>query len=138
MGYSVLASGATITFTSCGEWRSEDNLGYDYLPTDKRPKQTRPDITVVLKGTQECTLIYIAVSTDQNIFITEEETVERYQNLALKITLKESKEASGSNTHRDWCTWKQMTGMGGLVCLTYLEVHSCQPSLVLLISCGKC
>ena len=108
MGYSVLASGATITFTSCGEWRSEDNLGYDYLPTDKRPKQTRPDITVVLKGTQECTLIYIAVSTDQNIFITEEETVERYQNLALKITLKESKEASGSNTHRDWCTWNYL------------------------------
>ena len=46
---------------------------------------------MVLKGTQECTLISIAVSTDQNIFITEEKTVERYQNLALKIKLKNPK-----------------------------------------------
>ena len=57
---------------------------------------------------QEGTLIYIAVSTDQNIFITGEETVERYQNLALKIKLKESKEASGSNTHRHWRTWNYL------------------------------
>ena len=27
---------------------------------------------------------------------------------------------------------------GRLTALHFLEVHSCQPSLVLLISCGKC
>ena len=32
----------------------------------------------------------------------------------------------------------QRSGMGGWVCLTFLEVHSCQLSFVLLISCGKC
>ena len=42
---------------------------------DKRLKQTRPDITVVHKGRQEWTLIYITVLKDQNIFITEEKKV---------------------------------------------------------------
>ena len=42
---------------------------------DKRPKETRPDIIVVHKGTQEWTLIYIAVLKDQNIFVTEEKNV---------------------------------------------------------------
>ena len=32
----------------------------------------------------------------------------------------------------------QRPGMGGWVCLAFLELHNCQLSLLLLISCGKC
>ena len=45
----------------------------------------RPDITLVQKDTQEWTLIDIAVPADQNIINTEEEKVDRYQDLAFEI-----------------------------------------------------
>ena len=45
----------------------------------------RPDITLVQKDIQEWTLIDIAVPADQNIINTEEEKVDRYQDLAFEI-----------------------------------------------------
>ena len=53
--------------------------------TDKKPNHNRPDITLVQKDTQEWTLIDIAVPADQNIINTEEEKVDRYQELAFEI-----------------------------------------------------
>ena len=53
--------------------------------TDKVLKDDRPDISLVHKDAQEWTLIDIAVPADQNIIRAEEETVERYQDLAFKI-----------------------------------------------------
>ena len=55
------------------------------LTADKWQKNNRPDITVVRKGTQEWTLIDIAVPTNQNIRTTEQEKLERYRDLALEI-----------------------------------------------------
>ena len=52
--------------------------------TDKVLKH-RPDITLVRKDTQKWTLIDIAVPADQNIIRTEEEKVEKYQDLVFKI-----------------------------------------------------
>ena len=49
----------------------------------KRLKHNQP--TVVYKDTQEWTLINIAVPADQNILTTEEENVERYQELAFEV-----------------------------------------------------
>ena len=54
--------------------------------THKVLKHDRPDITLVHKDTQKWTLIDIAVSGDQNIIRTEEEKVEKYQDLAFEIT----------------------------------------------------
>ena len=53
--------------------------------TDKVLKHNRPDITLVHKDTQDWTLIDIAVPADQNIIRTEEEKVEKYQDLAFEI-----------------------------------------------------
>ena len=53
--------------------------------TDKKLNHNRPDITLVRKDTQDWTLIDIAVPTDQNIISTEEEKVDRYQDLAFEI-----------------------------------------------------
>ena len=53
--------------------------------TDKVVKHSRPDITLVHKDTQDWTLIDIAVPADQNIIRTEEEKVEKYQDLAFEI-----------------------------------------------------
>ena len=53
--------------------------------TDKKLNHNRPDITLVRKDKQEWTLIDIAVPADQNIISTEEEKVDRYQNLAFEI-----------------------------------------------------
>ena len=53
--------------------------------TDKVLKHDRPDITLVHKDTQKWTLIDIAVPADQNITRTEEEKVEKYQELAFEI-----------------------------------------------------
>ena len=50
-------------------------------------KHNRPDITLVHKDTQEWTLIDIAVPADQNIIRTEEEKVEKYQELAFEIKM---------------------------------------------------
>ena len=44
-----------------------------------------PDITLVHKDTQKWTLIDIAVPADQNITRTEEDKVEKYQELAFEI-----------------------------------------------------
>ena len=52
--------------------------------TDKKLNHNRPDITLVQKDTQEWTLIDIAVPSDQNIINTEEEEVDRYQDLAFE------------------------------------------------------
>ena len=52
--------------------------------TDKKLNHNRPDITLVRKDTQEWTLIDIAVPADRNIS-TEEEKVDRYQDLAFEI-----------------------------------------------------
>jgi len=53
--------------------------------TDKVLKHNRPDITLVHKDTQKWTLIDIAVPADKNIIRTEEEEVERYQDLGFEI-----------------------------------------------------
>ncbi|XP_068690191.1 uncharacterized protein [Montipora foliosa] len=53
--------------------------------TDKVLKNNRPDITLVHKDTQKWILIDIAVLADQNITRTEEEKVEKYQELAFEI-----------------------------------------------------
>ena len=53
--------------------------------TDRRRKHNRPDITVVHRDTQEWTVIDIAVPAEQNILTTEEEKVEKYQDLTLEI-----------------------------------------------------
>ena len=53
--------------------------------TDKVLKHNRPDITLVHKDTQKWILIDIAVPVDQNITRTEEENVEKYQELAFEI-----------------------------------------------------
>ena len=48
-------------------------------------KHNRPDITLVHKDALEWKLIDIAVPADQNIIRTEEEKVERYQDLPFEI-----------------------------------------------------
>ena len=53
--------------------------------TDKVRKHNRPDITLVHKDTQKWTRIDIAVPANQNITSTEEEKVEKYQELAFEI-----------------------------------------------------
>ena len=53
--------------------------------TDKKLNHNRPDITLVRKDTQEWTLTDIAVPADQSIISTEEEKVDRYQDLAFEI-----------------------------------------------------
>ena len=67
----------------------------------------------------------MAVSADQNILTTEEEEVERYQELALEVKEILQSPESGSNTHLRM----QRFGMENKVCLTFLEMLSCQPSL---------
>ena len=52
--------------------------------TDNRPKYNRSDITVLCKDTLEWTVIDIVEPAHQSILATEEETVERYQDLALE------------------------------------------------------
>ena len=58
---------------------------YMTIYTDKVLKDNRPDITLVHKDTQKWTLIDIAVPADQNLTRTEEEMVEKYQELAFEI-----------------------------------------------------
>ena len=53
--------------------------------TDKVLKHNRPDITLVHKDIQKWTLFDIAVPADQNITRTEEENVEKYQELGFEI-----------------------------------------------------
>ena len=53
--------------------------------TDKKLNHNRPDITLTRNDTQEWTLIDKAVPADQNIISTEEEKVDRYQDLAFEI-----------------------------------------------------
>ena len=77
------------------EWKSQDNLGHDSL---HRERHNQPDITVVHKDTQEWTLIDMAVPADQNILTTEEEKVERYQELAPEVKEIPQSPESGSNT----------------------------------------
>ena len=53
--------------------------------TDKKLKNNLLDITLVHKDTQGWILIDIAVPAEQNIITTEEEKVERYQDLAFEL-----------------------------------------------------
>ena len=53
--------------------------------TDKVLRHNRPDITLIHKDTQKWTLTDIPVPADQNITWTEEEKVEKYQELAYEI-----------------------------------------------------
>ena len=53
--------------------------------TDKVLKHNQPDITQVHKDTKKWILVDIAVPADQNITRTEEEKVEKYQELAFEI-----------------------------------------------------
>ena len=53
--------------------------------TDKVLKHNQPHITLVHKDAQKWTLIDTAVPVDQNITKTEEEKVEKYQELAFEI-----------------------------------------------------
>ena len=89
----------------------------------ERLKHNQPDITVVHKDTQEWTLIDMAVPADQNILTTEEEKVERYQELAPEVKEIPQSPESGSNTPLRM----QRFDMESSVCLTFLEMLSCQP-----------
>ena len=53
--------------------------------TNKVLKHNRLEITLVHKDTQKWTVIDIAVPADQKISRTEEEKVEKYQELAFEI-----------------------------------------------------
>ena len=53
--------------------------------TDKKLKHNRPDITVMQRNTKEWTLIDTAVPADQNVSKTEQEKVEKYQDLAFEM-----------------------------------------------------
>ena len=53
--------------------------------TDKKLNHIRPNITLVWKDTQKWTLIDITVPAEQNLIITEEGKVDRYQDLAFEI-----------------------------------------------------
>ena len=106
-------------------------------------KHNWPDITCTLvhKDTQKWTLNDIAVPADQNITRTEEEKVEKYQELAFEIRRihRASKVtiipivigALGSIT-KSAKTWF------GKLDVRSLEVYNYQPFLELLTCCGKC
>lgn len=65
----------------------EERIAWDVtIYTDKVLKHNQPDITLVHEDTQTWTLIGIAMAVDQNITRTEEEKVEKYQELALEVT----------------------------------------------------
>ena len=53
--------------------------------TDKKLKHNRPDITVMQRNTKEWILIDIAVPADQNVWKTEQEKEEKYQDLAFEM-----------------------------------------------------
>ncbi|XP_069977673.1 uncharacterized protein [Penaeus vannamei] len=53
--------------------------------TDKELNHNQPDIPLLRKDTWEWTLIVIPVPADLNIINTEEEKVDRYQNLAFEM-----------------------------------------------------
>ena len=53
--------------------------------TDKKLKHNRPDITVLLKEENERIFKDIAVPADQNIIMTQNEKIERYQQLAFEL-----------------------------------------------------
>ena len=53
--------------------------------TEKKLKHNRPDITVLLKQEKERIFIDIAVSADQNTIKTQNEKIERYQELAFEV-----------------------------------------------------
>ena len=110
--------------------------------TDKVLKNNRPDITLVHKDTQKWTLIDIAVSADQNITRTEEEKVEKYQELAFEIrrihgasnvTIIPIVIGALVSISKGAMIW-----FGKLMYLTSLEVYNYRPSLELLTCYGKC
>ena len=74
----VRAAAVAETDTIQLKW---DNTVY----TNNRLAHNRPDITLINKESNEWKLIDIAVPFDQNIVKTEEEKVERYQDLAFEI-----------------------------------------------------
>ena len=53
--------------------------------TNNKLKHNRPDITLINKETNEWTLVDIAVLFDQDILRTEDEKIERYQDLTFEI-----------------------------------------------------
>ena len=53
--------------------------------TEKKLKHNRPDITVLLKEEKERIIIDIVVPADQNIIKTQNEKIERYQELAFEV-----------------------------------------------------
>ena len=64
----------------------EERIACDVtIYTDKVLKHNQPDITLVHEDTQTWTLIGIAMAVDQNITRTEEEKVEKYQELASEV-----------------------------------------------------
>ena len=69
----------------------------------------------------------MAVSADQTILTTEEEEVERYQELAFEVKEIPQSPESGSNTHLRM----QRFGMENKVCLTFLEIGNAQLSAIL-------
>ena len=78
--------------------------------TDKALKHNRPDITLMHKGKQKWTLIDIAVPADQNIIQTEEEKVEKYQELAFEIR----RIHGASKVDCDWCSRRLIEKIKGL------------------------
>ncbi|XP_068697681.1 uncharacterized protein [Montipora foliosa] len=82
--------------------------------TDKVLKNNRPDVTLVHKDTQKWTLIDIAVPADQTITRTEEEKVEKYQELAFEIRRIHGA-SKVNNIYLDWCSCKHVKRWKDLV-----------------------
>ena len=107
--------------------------------TDKVLKHNRPDITLVHKDTQKWTLTDIAVPVDQNITTTEDEKVEKYQELAFeirrihgasKVTIIPIVIGALGSISKGAKTW-----FGTLDVPDFLGVYNYRPSLELLTCC---
>ena len=75
-----------MTINPCQSQNGKVRITCDVtIYTDKVLKHNQPDITQVHKDTKKWILVDIAVPADQNITRTEEEKVEKYQELAFEI-----------------------------------------------------
>ena len=71
-------------------------------------KHNRLEITLVHKDKQKWTVIDIAVPADQKISRTEEEKVEKYQELAFEIRRIHGASKVTIIPDCDWCSWKHI------------------------------
>ena len=117
---------------------------------DKQLKHNRPDITLGYKETQKWTLIDIAVPADQNIVRTEEEKVERYQDLAFeikrifgasKMTVKLIVIGALGTISKNAKTWYGKLDLpdkiGSAPVVGHPQNYSCVAESVVSLSCGE-